>query len=135
MNRFKALLLALAGVCTFCGSPASLALEPADLPARDAGGMQEPAMDPVLRALLIGMAASLLREAAQSPDPLNALGETLERKLMFALRSPEMARLVEALVGQAFRDVPLELREPLAQFAQSMLHSMRRDLPDRGLAR
>lgn len=90
----------------------------------------EPAMDPMIRALLLGLAASLLREAAASPDPLNTFGESLERKLHFALRSPEFARLAEGLIDRAVRDAPAELREPLAQFATAMLNNLRREMLD-----
>lgn len=92
-------------------------------------------LDPALRALLVGIAASLLREAAASPDPMNALGETLQKRLASVLRSPEAARLIESLIAQAFKDAPTELREPLALFAQSMLKNMRRDLFEGGAIR
>ena len=57
-----------------------------------------------------------------------ALGESLERTLASAVASPESLRLAEALVAQAFTDVPEELRQPLALFAASMLASLRRDM-------
>ncbi|RPI46188.1 MAG: hypothetical protein EHM59_08120 [Betaproteobacteria bacterium] len=85
-------------------------------------------IDPVMRALLIAMAARMLREAAASPDPVTALGDSLERSLAAALASPETVRMVEALTGQAFKDVPEELRLALAAFATSVLHHARREM-------
>jgi hypothetical protein len=85
-------------------------------------------IDPVMRALLIAMAARMLREAAASPDPVTALGESLERSLAAALASPETVRMVEALTGHAFKDVPEELRLALAAFATSALHHARREM-------
>ena len=96
-----------------------------------AAPLAEPAMDPMVRALLVGLIASLLREAAASPDPLSTLGDSLERKLQFALRSPEFAQLAEGLIGQAVKDVSPELREPLALFAIAMLNNLRREMLDR----
>jgi hypothetical protein len=100
--------------------------------------LAEPAMDsmdPMVRALLVGLIASLLREAAASPDPLSTLGDSLERKLQFALRSPEFAQVAEGLIGQAVKDVPAELREPLALFAVAMLNNLRREMLDRARPR
>ena len=85
-------------------------------------------IDPVMRALLIAMAARVLREAAASPDPVAALGESLERSLDAALASPETIRMVEALTGQAFKDVPEELRLALVAFGRSVLHHARREM-------
>ena len=85
-------------------------------------------MDPVMRALLIGIAASILREAAAQPDPVEALGNAVERRLAAAAANPNTMRLAEAALAQAVQDAPPELREPLAQFATSVLHSMRREL-------
>jgi len=90
----------------------------------------EPTLDPVMRALLIGLAARILTEAARSPDPMNTLGDSLERALASALRSPASARMIESLMGHALKDVPFELREPLALFAGSMLESARREMLD-----
>ena len=59
------------------------------------------------------------------------MGESIERKLAFALRSPEIALLLDQLVASAVKDAPLELREPLAQFATAMLNNLRRDMLDR----
>jgi hypothetical protein len=88
----------------------------------------EPAIDPAVRAIVIGLLASLLREAAESPDPLAALGDAFERKLKFALRSPEFGRLLQGLLGHAVKDLPSELREPLSLFAQAMMQNMRREM-------
>jgi hypothetical protein len=85
-------------------------------------------MDPVMRALMIGIAASILREAAAQPDPVEALGNAVERRLAAAAANPNTMRLAEAALAQAFQDAPPELREPLALFATSVLHSMRREL-------
>jgi hypothetical protein len=87
-------------------------------------------LDPALRALMVGIAASMLREAAASPDPMNTLGSTLQQNLASVLRSPDAVRLIESLVAQAFKDAPAELREPLELFASSMLKNMRRELTD-----
>jgi hypothetical protein len=85
-------------------------------------------MDPMMRALMIGIAASILREAAAQPDPVEALGNAVERRLAAAAANPHTMRLAEAALAQAFQDAPPELREPLAMFASSVLHSMRREL-------
>jgi len=98
---------------------------------RRATPQAQPAIDPLVQALLIGLAASVLREAAASPDPITTMGESIERKLAFALRSPEIALLLDQLVASAVKDAPLELREPLAQFATAMLNNLRRDMLDR----
>jgi hypothetical protein len=132
MKHLKPLTFALclAGSATLPGGPA-LAHEygtDARGPAVRAETEREPTLDPVLRAVLLGLAASLLREAAASPDPAGAFGEALERKLLLVLRSPEFARMAESFVGHATKDVPPELREPLQQFALAMLKSLRRDM-------
>lgn len=90
-----------------------------------------PAIDPLVQAILIAAAASVLREAAASPDPVAALGDSIERKLMFALRSPELAQLLDQLIADAVKEAPQDLREPLAQFAGAMLESFRREMLDR----
>lgn len=87
-----------------------------------------PTMDPAMRALLIGIAANMLREAATSADPMGGLSSSIERTLTGLLRSPETLRLVEGLVGMAFKDAPAELREPLAMFASSMVQNLRREM-------
>lgn len=91
----------------------------------------QPPIDPLVQALLIGLAASVLRDAAASPDPIATMGESLERKLIFALRSPELARVLDQLIADAVKDAPLELREPLAQFAGAMVNNLRREMLDR----
>ena len=85
-------------------------------------------MDPVMRAVLIAMAARMLREAAASPDPMGALGDTLERTISAALENPETLRMLEALTGQALKDVPDDLRHALMAFAASMLAQTRREM-------
>lgn len=95
---------------------------------RRAAPAAQPAIDPLVQALLIGLAASVLREAAASPDPLATFADSLERKLSFALRSPELARLLDQLIADAVKDLPADLREPLAQFAGAMLNTLRSDL-------
>jgi len=85
-------------------------------------------IDPVMRALVIGIAASILREAAAQPDPVEALGDAVERRLAAALANPNTMRLAESALHQALQDAPPELREPLAAFALSLLRNMRRDL-------
>jgi len=95
----------------------------------------EPAMDPAIRALLVGLAASLLSEAAASPDPMVALGDSLERKLLLALRSPEFSELINGLIGQAAEEAPAELREPIALFAIATLNSLRREMLEDGGSR
>jgi len=99
-------------------------------PEAPSAASAEPAMDPVMRALLIGLAARMLTEAARSSDPMATLGDSLERALTSALRSPASTRMIESLMAQAFKDVPVELREPLALFAGSMLESARREMLD-----
>lgn len=84
--------------------------------------------DPLVRALVIGIAASILREAAAQPDPVEALGNAVERRVAQALADPNTMRLVESGLREAFREAPEALREPLALFAVSLLRSMRRDM-------
>lgn len=124
--------LALAGVLTLGGTPAHalesgpavvVAVEAAPPPAEAAAPM-----DPALRALLVGLAASMLREAAASPDPMAGLGSAVERTFTGLLQSPETLQLLAAMVGHATRDAPAELREPLALFATGMLNSLRREM-------
>jgi hypothetical protein len=98
---------------------------------RRAAPQAQPAIDPLVQALLIGLAASVLREAAASPDPIATMGESIERKLAFALRSPEFARVLDRLIADAVKEAPLELREPLAQFAVAMVNNLRREMLDR----
>ena len=95
---------------------------------RRAAPAAQPVIDPLVQAILIAAAASVLREAAASPDPVAALGDSIERKLMFALRSPELARFLDQLIAEALKDAPQELREPLAQFAGAMLNNFRREM-------
>ena len=104
------------------------ALEPKE---RRPAPAAQPAIDPLMQALLIGLAASVLREAAASPDPIATMGESLERKLAFALRSPEFARLLDQLIADAVKEAPQELREPLAQFAGAMVSNLRREMLER----
>ena len=85
-------------------------------------------MDPFMRAVIIAMAARMLREAAASPDPVAALADSVERTVAAAVASPESVRLVEALTGQAFKDVPAELRQAIVEFAVSAFAKMRRDM-------
>ena len=98
---------------------------------RRAAAAARPAVDPLVQAILIAAAASVLREAAASPDPVATFAESLERKLVFALRSPETARFVDQLIAEAVKEAPQELREPLAQFASAMLNNFRREMLDR----
>ncbi len=104
------------------GESAPRALQP------DAHAGAPVTIDPLLRALAIGIAASILREAAAQPDPVEALGEAVERRLAAALANPNTLRMAESALQQALRDAPPELREPLAAFALSVLRSMRRDM-------
>jgi hypothetical protein len=85
-------------------------------------------MDPLVRALVIGIAANILREAAAQPDPVDALGNAIERRIEAALADPNTMRLVERALQHAFQDAPVELREPLALFAASVLQNMRREI-------
>ena len=86
------------------------------------------AMDPLMRALVIAIAANILREAAAQPDPAEALGNAIERRVASALADPNTMRMVEGALKHAFRDAPEELREPLALFAASVLRNLRRDM-------
>jgi hypothetical protein len=85
-------------------------------------------IDPVLRALVLGIAASILREAAAAPDPVEALGDAVERRLAAALANPNTMRLAESALQQALQDAPIELREPLTAFALGVLRNMRREM-------
>ena len=98
---------------------------------RRAASAAHPAVDPLIQAILVAAAASILREAAASPDPAAALAESLDRKLISALRSPEAARLLDQLIAEAVKEAPQELREPLAQFASAMLNNFRREMLER----
>jgi hypothetical protein len=89
---------------------------------------QYPTVDPLMRALIIGIAANILREAAAQPDPVEALGNAVERRIVTALADPNTMRLVESALRHAFQDAPVELREPLALFASSVLHNMRNEM-------
>jgi hypothetical protein len=124
----------LAGAVLFGALPAvSVALDSvqgAKPQTAQSAPVAEPALDPAIHALLVGLAASLLREAAASADPLTTLGDSLERKLAAALRSPELSRLVEGVIGHAVKDAPTELREPLALFAVAILNNLRREMLD-----
>jgi hypothetical protein len=108
-------------------SPVTVVVEAAPAPAITAAPAV-PTMDPAMRALLIGIAANMLREAATSSDPMGGLSSSIERTMTGLLRSPETLRLVEGLVGMAFKDAPVELREPLALFAASMVQNLRREM-------
>lgn len=92
----------------------------------------QPALDPLVRDVLIALVASLLREAAESPDPLATLGEALNRKLVNLMSSPAAPAMIEGLLSGALKDVPAELREPLGLFAASVLAQLRRDLARQG---
>ena len=122
-------LAVLVGVPVVAGAhETDRALEPKE---RRPAPAAQPAIDPLMQALLIGLAASVLREAAASPDPIATMGESLERKLAFALRSPEFARLLDQLIADAVKEAPQELREPLAQFAGAMVSNLRREMLER----
>jgi hypothetical protein len=140
MNAFTHRIGCLAALVAFSTAGVSIAHEshpraeavppqhgkpPASVPYAGAG---QPAMDPLMRALVIGIAANILREAAAQPDPVDALGNAVERRVVAALADPNTMRLVESALRHAFQDAPLELREPLALFASSVLHSMRREM-------
>jgi hypothetical protein len=101
---------------------------PANAPYLGAGNSPQATMDPIVRALVIGIAANILREAAAQPDPVDALGNAVERRIVAVLSDPNTMRLVERALQHAFQDAPVELREPLALFAASVLHNMRRDI-------
>lgn len=84
-------------------------------------------MDPVMRAILFAMAAKVLREAAASPDPLAALGDSIERSIAAAGTNPQTLRTIEALTAQALKDAPPELRQALLAFIVSTLKQARRE--------
>ncbi len=127
------------GRLTLLGTSVALAVAPAAAHERRAPLQNEPAysaqvhesdltLDPVMRALLIAMAARMLREAAASPDPVAALAGSVERSVSAALANPETMRLVEALTGQAFKDVPEELRQAIVAFTVSAFAKLRKDM-------
>jgi len=136
MRRIRRLAATLAvGATLVAGVPPALSSQPSPPPAPEsAPGTQQPApLDPAISAVLVALAAAMLRDAAASPDPMASLGQAFERTLSNAISSPETARLIESIVATAVKDAPPELREPLAQFALSMLRSARRDMGrDRG---
>lgn len=95
-------------------------------PGPAAPGAVEP-LDPVMQAILLAMTARVLREAAADPDPLEALGRTLERSVAAAAADPRTLRTIEALTAQALKDAPPELRQALLQFIVGALERARRD--------
>ncbi len=103
-------------------------VEPLVVPHPGAANAGQPAMDPLVRALVIGIAASILREAAAQPDPVEGLGNAIERRVAAALADPNTMRLVQSALREALRDAPAELREPLTLFAASVLQNMRREM-------
>lgn len=124
-----ALLAACLVAASAFAHESQLVSEPAQVPPRaQAPAGEAPVVDPMVKAILIAVAANLLREAAASPDPISTLGSSFERVLGNFVRSPQAAQLLQGLIGAAVRDVPEELREPLAQFAGSMLNGLRSDL-------
>lgn len=84
-------------------------------------------MDPVMQAILLAMAARALREAAASPNPLDALGRTLERSLASAAADPRTLQTIEALTASALKDAPPELRKALFEFIAGTLAHARRE--------
>jgi hypothetical protein len=84
-------------------------------------------MDPVMQAILLAMAARVLREAAASPDPLEALGRTLERMAASAAADPRTLETIEALSAQVLKEAPPELREALVGFILGALDHARRE--------
>lgn len=84
-------------------------------------------MDPVMQAIMLAMAARVLREAAASPDPLDALGRTLERSVASAAADPRTLKTIEALTASALKDAPPELRKALFEFIAGALAHARRD--------
>ncbi len=141
MDAFARRLIALTAVALFGGTaslgsahevpshPAAAAPQPA-VPAAGArsDSFTGETIDPLMRALALEIVASILREAASQPDPLDALGEAVERRAGAALSNPNTLRLADEALRRALQDAPVELREPLAQFASSVLRRLRRDL-------
>lgn len=134
MNAFARSLITIAALLAMATAGLARAHEPGMEPAAPTapqGGAVSGGTafdDPLLRALVIGIAANILREAAAQPDPVEALGNAVERRVAAALADPNTMRLVESGLKEAFRDAPEALREPLALFAMSVLRSMRRDV-------
>jgi len=123
------LVLCAAGALVVPSASAHERRSPQQAPAQSAYVHEsEVALDPVMRALLIAMAARILREAAASPDPVAALADSVERSVSAALASPETMRLVEALTGHAFKDVPEELRQAIVAFTVSAFAKLRREM-------
>ena len=128
-------LLGMLGVAALAGALPAASIARESLPVTVSqrplvSPVAEPKVDPAVRALLVGLAANLLREAAASPDPMTALGDSLDRKILFALHSPEFLGLIDGLIGNAVQEAPSELREPMARFAESILNNMRREMLD-----
>ena len=132
--RVRVWLATLSAFAAFAaGVPSASAHDPGTRQApRPSAGEQprysQTTIDPFMRAVLIAMAARILREAAASPDPAAALGESLERALAAAMANPDTLRILEGMTGQALQEVPYELREAMVAFATSMLAQMRREL-------
>ncbi|HTP94966.1 MAG TPA: hypothetical protein VMK05_03905 [Burkholderiales bacterium] len=127
--KSKAPALLLAAMLGVAGTPAS-AGEPDSAPAPRA------AVDPMVQALIAGIAASLLRGMAANPaDPLAGAGASIERGLRELIESPAPAIALE----QILKDVPAELRDPLRQLLLRLLDDVRiemsRNVPPRGMLR
>jgi hypothetical protein len=73
------------------------------------------------------MVAKALREAAASPDPLAALGDTIERSAASAAADPRTLQTIESLAVHALKDAPPELRQALVDFVASTLRHARRE--------
>jgi len=80
-----------------------------------------------MRAILLALAARVLREAAASPDPLASLGDAIERSITSAATNPQTLKTIEALTAQALQDAPPELRQALLAFIVSTLKHARRE--------
>ena len=141
MNRMLSMFGAFVAIAALLTGGAAVAHQPAPqprVPSQDDSAQRAPqpdayagspvTIDPLMRALMIGIAASILREAAAQPDPVEALGDAVERRLAAALANPNTMHLAESALQRALQDAPPELREPLAAFALSVLRNMRRDM-------
>ena len=106
----------------------TVASSPAQPRVDEASRASDPAMDPLVRALIIGIAASILREAAAQPDPVEGLGNAIERRVASALADPNTMRLVEGALRRALREAPEELREPLAEFVSALVRDLRHEM-------
>ena len=112
MKRIRtfAMVLCLGADCASVGlvRAADGAVAPAPVPAAPAATAP---MDPAIKALLIGLAASVLQGmAANSGEGMKDPGAAIGNTLQGLLASPETARLADGVLAQLLNETPAELQ-------------------------